>query len=104
MKTDKISFPSVNGKIDSNLVRAMEALPSYSYATKPCVSGIECYMTKRDVIVYPSWLEATLFCVKQSYMADYGEHLAFTSFRIGRFSYKFLKRNPFNRYDAKYGK
>ena len=66
MKTDKISFPSVNGKIDSNLVRAMEALPSYSYATKPCVSGIECYMTKRDVIVYPSWLEATLFCVKQS--------------------------------------
>lgn len=104
MKTDNLGFPSINGKIDSKIVGAMEALPSYYYFSEPCIYGIECYRTENNIIVYPTHHKSTLHCIRQDSMRDYEEHLAFTSFKFGRFSYKFLKRNPFNRYDAKYGK
>ena len=104
MKTNNISFPSINRTIDSKLIKAIEALPSYSFFSVPCVYGIECYMTENNIIVYPTHPKSTLYCVKLNDMRDYEEHLAFTSFKFNRFSYKFLKRNPINRYDSDYGR
>ena len=99
MKTDKIHFPSKNGTIDSELVKAIEALPEEMFIL-PSEAEKECIKKDGKILIYPHDPEQKLCILERIETSCYKESLAFTEFRIGGFEYKVLSRNPVRIYEG----
>jgi len=93
MKTDKIYFPSKNGIIDSELVKAIEILPE-DWLILPEDAELEC--TKKDgkIIIYPHNPEQRICTLEHIEAMEYKELIAFSTFKIMDFNYKVLSINP----------
>ena len=99
MKTSDFYFPSKNGEIDSELVRAIEALPEDCFLIFPEDAEKVCLKKDGYIIIYPHDFKIRLFGYENIYTKNYREILSSTSFKLDNFSYEVLNMNPIGFYD-----
>jgi len=99
MKTSNFYFPSKNGKVDSELVRAIEALPEDCFLIFPEDAAKVCLKKDGDIIIYPHDPKIRLFGYENIYTKNYRELSASTVFKLDNFSYEVLNLNPIGFYD-----
>ena len=73
IKTNNISFPSINGKVDSKLVRAMEALPEEGMSIIPHDAEMGCMKKDDKIIIYPHNPKELLFTMDHIAMESYDQ-------------------------------
>jgi len=103
MKTDKIHFPSKNGTIDSELVKAIEALPEEMFIL-PSDAEKVCIKKDGKIIIYPYNSEQRFCTMERIETEEYRESIEFTEFKINGVEYKVLSRNPVSIYENIFAK
>jgi len=103
MKTDKIYFLSKNGTIDSELVKAIEALPEEMFIL-PHDAEKECIKKDGKIIIYPYNSEQRFCTMERIETEEYRESIEFTEFKINGVEYKVLSRNPISIYENIFAK
>jgi hypothetical protein len=99
MKTDNIYFHCRNNEADSELVRAVEALPD-EFIILPEDAEMGCVKKDSRIIIYPHNPKKMLFSYEHINTKDYREHrLSSAAFKLDNFSYKVLRLNPIGFYD-----
>jgi len=98
MKLDNIHFHCRNNEADSDLVRAIEALPEEGMLVIPYNAEMGCMKKEGKIIIYPHNLEDQLVTMEHIITDEYSEHLMYSEFRIKEFSYEVLRHNPFKIY------
>ena len=99
MKTDKVYFHCRNNEADSDLVRAIEALPEEGMLIIPYYAEMGCMKKDSKIIIYPHNLEEQLVTMGHIIAEHYDEHLMYSEFKIKEFSYEVLRHNPFKIYE-----
>ena len=100
MKTSNFYFPSKNGKIDSELVRAIEALPPEDYMLIfPKDTEKVCLKKDGYIIIYPHDPKIRLFSYENINTKHYRELSSSITFKLDNFSYEVLNLNPIGFYD-----
>ena len=93
MKTSDFYFPSKDGKIDSELVRAIKALPEDCFLIFPEDAEKVCLKKDGDIIIYPHDPKIKLFSYENIYIRNYRELLSSTTFKLDNLSYEILNLN-----------
>ena len=99
MKTSDFYFPSKNGEIDSELVRAIEALPEDGFLIFPEDAEKVCLKKDSDIIIYPYDLKIRFYSYESMATKHYRENTSSTTFKLDNFSYEVLNMNPIGFYD-----
>jgi len=99
MKTSNIYFPSKDGKVDSELVRAIEALPEDGFLILPEDAEKVCLKKDGYIIIYPHDPKIRLFSYENINTKHYRELSSSTTFKLDNFSYEVLNLNPIGFYD-----
>jgi len=100
MKTDNIYFQVKDKKIDTDLVKAIEALPEEGMLILPQDAEMGCVKQDGKIVIYPYDAEGHLVTLEHVVTENYVEHPGYSEFRIKgkEFSYEVLRENPFKFY------
>jgi len=94
MKKENVYFHCRNNEVDSDLVRAIEALPE-AFLILPFGADWGCMKKDEKILIYPYNPNGRLFTMHHIAAEEYVSCLKYSRFKIKEFSYEVLRNNPF---------